>query len=210
MKWEVVDIQGRVVEQVELPDGIFAAPVRKHLLYLATKRYLANQRQGTHMAKTRAFVSGGGKKPFKQKGTGSARQGTTRAPQHAGGASAFGPQPRCYRQGMPRAAREAALVCALSDKVRSKKLIVVDDFKLEGYKTRHVVGVLKQFGAGSALLSDERKDDFLARSARNIYRAQSVAPLDMTALDVLAHESLVLSKNAVRSLSTRLGKKEGA
>lgn len=209
MQVEVKNIEGKVVKKLDLPEEIYGCELNDHVLHTAVKAYQANRRQGTHATKTRALVSGGGKKPFRQKGTGNARQGSSRAPNMPGGAISHGPQPRCYRQKLNRKLRQTALRVALSDKVRAKKLIVVDDFKISEYSTKHVATALKALNAESALVSDERKDNILHKSVNNIHRAQAVSPAEINAEHVLRHENLVISENALTALHQRLeGKKQ--
>ena len=170
MKWQVFNIKGERIKDVELPEGIFAQDLNTPLLHSVVKAYQANRRQGTHAVKTRAYVSGGGKKPFRQKGTGSARQGTSRSPLMPGGATLHGPQPRSYRQKVNQRMKQQAVCVALSEKVRHTKLIVVDNFAVDAYSTKHVTKSLLALGVKrTALLLDERKDDLLFKSSRNIH-----------------------------------------
>jgi large subunit ribosomal protein L4 len=204
MQIEVKDIKGKGLRKIDLPSDIYGVELKEHLLHTVVKGYLANKRQGTHATKTRSFVSGGGKKPFKQKGTGGARQGTTRGPHMPGGATVHGPQPRCYRQKMNKKARQEALKVAVSDKVRNNRLIVVDDFGLSTFSTKQVVATLKSLNVASALLSDERKDTYLVKSANNIHKVRALAPGDLNAEAVLRHEALVITEKALESLNKRL------
>jgi len=204
MEAQVFNILGKALKKVKLADSVFNVELNEGLLHDVVKGYRANRRQGTHATKTRAFVSGGGKKPFKQKGTGNARQGSNRSPLMPGGAVTHGPQPRDYTQNMNKKAKRLALRIALSDKARNGKLIVVDDFALSGCKTQQIVKALVALKAPKALLSDERKDDFLYKSARNIHGAMTVSPADMNAESVLRYESLVISENALSALTQRL------
>lgn len=206
MKWDVVNIKGEKVGDCDLPEAIYSVGMNEALLHSVVKAYRANRRQGTHATKTRSLVSGGGKKPFRQKGTGGARQGSSRSPLMPGGATSHGPQPRDYRQGINAKVRQQALRIALSDKVRHQRLVLVDDFAISKYSTKHILGSLKACGTNlNALLADERKDDFLYRSARNIYRVNAISASEINAEDVLRHETLVLSATAVQALSQRLG-----
>ena len=185
MEIQIKDIKGKAVKSVKLPEAIYGVPMNEHVLHLVVKSYQAARRQGTHCTKTRAYVSGGGKKPFKQKGTGGARQGTNRSP-------------------LNQKLRQLALRVALSDKVRHGKLVVVNDFALSKYSTKHLLGALSALGVGKALFSDERKDDLLYKSARNIHGATSVAPAELNAEHVLRYESLVISETALNSLHQRV------
>jgi large subunit ribosomal protein L4 len=156
--------------------------------------------------KTRAFVSGGGKKPFKQKGTGNARQGSTRSPLMPGGAVLHGPVPRDYRQYVSKKTKRLALCVALSDKIRHGRLVIVDDFKVEGYKTAHMLGVIKglERQGQKILIADEGVNDRLYTSSRNIKCVNVVSALLMSAEDVLRQETLIISEAAVKSLGQRL------
>jgi len=203
MEVQVFDISGKALKKVNLPESIFGVPMNEGLLHAVVKGYLANKRQGTHATKTKGMVSGGGKKPFKQKGTGQARQGSTRSPLMPGGGKAHGPHPRDYREHLTRAAKQSALRVALSDKARHGKLLVVNDFSISSYNTKHVVKALGSLKTSSALLSDERKDDFLYRSTRNIHGAGVVSPAEINAEHVLRFESLILSENALNALQQR-------
>jgi len=207
MELQVRNITGKAVKTIKLPETIFAVPMNEHVLHTAVKAYLANARQGTHATKTKANVSGGGKKPFKQKGTGSARQGSSRSPLMPGGGAAHGPQPRCYRQKLNAQTKRLALAVALSDKVRNGKLVVVDDFGVQGFSTKHVAKALTALGAAKALVSDERKDSLLHKSTRNIHGSAAMAPAEINAADVLRYESLVISENALHTLQQRFEEK---
>lgn len=209
MELEVKDIQGKVVKKIQVPDNVFGLEMNEHVLHTVCKAYRANRRQGTHCTKTQAFVAGGGKKPFKQKGTGNARQGSSRVNTHPGGYVSHGPRPRDYREFPSKKLRQLALKVALSDKARHGKLIVVDDFGLANYSTKHVTGLLANFGGTRATLADDRNDQFLSRSTRNILGAQSVAASELNAENVLRYESLIISENGLKVLHNRFeGSKE--
>ena len=203
MEIQVKNIQGQAVKKLALPAEIFGVEMNEHVLHTVVKAYRANQRQGTHATKTKAMVSGGGKKPFKQKGTGEARQGSTRSPLNPGGGVSHGPQPRNYNEKINARTKQLALAIALSDKVRHNKLVVVDDLKIAKYSTKHIVGALSKLSAEKALVTDERKDDFLYRSARNIHGASAMAPGDVNAADVLRFESFVITETALNALKQR-------
>ncbi|MCB9228294.1 MAG: 50S ribosomal protein L4 [Deltaproteobacteria bacterium] len=206
MKWDVINIRGEKVREVELPESIYNVDMNEAVLHSVVKAYQANRRQGTHATKTRSLVSGGGKKPFRQKGTGNARQGSSRSPLMPGGATAHGPQPRDYRQHINRKQKKLALKVALSDKARHKKLILVDDFVMNKYSTKHVLSVLGAMGnLKNALLTDERRDDFLYKSARNLHRVGVMLPGEMNSEDILRYETLVISETALKALGQRLG-----
>lgn len=210
MKHDVLNIKGQKVRTIELPDDIYGLEMNEAVLHSVVKAYQANRRQGTHATKTKSLVSGTGKKPFRQKGTGGARQGSTRAPHMPGGAVAHGPQPRDYRQAINKQVKQLALKVALSDKMRHNKLIVVDDFAVSKYSTKAITTILASLNGGSqrALLSDERKDDFLFKSASNLYGAAVLAPTEINAENVLRHEALILSETAVRALQQRFEGKD--
>lgn len=203
MKVDVKNINGEVVKSIDLPEEIYNVEMNDHVLHLVTKAYMSNRRQGTHATKTRAFVRGGGKKPFRQKGTGNARQGTTRAPHMPGGAISHGPQPRKYKQKVNRKTKLLALKVGLSDKLRHGHLIVVDDFSISEYSTKQVRASLDKLSVNGALLSDERKDDFLYKSARNLKDTSAKTPAEINAEDLLRHESLVISENGLNALHQR-------
>jgi large subunit ribosomal protein L4 len=204
MEVQVKNIQGKAVGKITLPDSIFGVEMNEAVLHGVVKAYRANRRQGTHATKTITFVSGGGQKPFKQKGTGNARQGSSRSPLNPGGATLFGPQPRDYSLKTNKKVRQLALCVALSDKVRSGKLIVVDDWKISKYSTKHVVGALKALGSERALITDQRGDDLLYRSSRNIHGVDMVVPAEINAEHVLRHENLVVTESALNALRQRL------
>lgn len=204
MEVQVKNIKGEAVRKITLPASIFGVDMNEGVLHGVVKAYRANRRQGTHATKTIGFVSGGGQKPFKQKGTGNARQGSSRSPLNPGGATLFGPQPRDYSEKTNKKVRRLALCVALSDKVRNGKLIVVDDWKIAKYSTKHVLSALSALGAARATLSDERKDDLLYRSARNIHHVDVVIPAELNAEQVLRHENLVLTETALNVLQKRL------
>lgn len=204
MQLKIKDINGKDVKSIELPDDIYNVEMNEHVLHAAVKTYRANKRQGTHATKTRSFVSGGGKKPFKQKGTGQARQGTSRSPLMPGGATTHGPQPRDYTQKMNKKTKQLAMKIALSDKVRHGKFIVVSDFGLTKYSTKHVEKVMGTMKAKAALFADERKDDFLFKSARNLATACAKSPNDINVEDLLRYESFIISENGINALHQRL------
>lgn len=205
MKVEVKNIEGQKVEEIDLPESIYDLPLNEHVLHHVVKAYRANRRQGTHATKTRSLVSGTGKKPFKQKGTGNARQGSTRGPHMPGGAVVHGPQPRDYSQKINQATKTLAMKIALSDKLRHGKLVVVDDFAISGFSTKQIAKSLKALGSEKALLSDERKDSFLHFSARNLRYAAVKQPNEVNVEDLLRFESFVISKNGLNALNQRLG-----
>jgi len=209
MELQVFNTQGQSVKKVTVSDDIFGVDMNEAVLHSVIKAYQANRRQGTHQTKTRSMVSGGGKKPWKQKGTGGARGGSSRSSTCPGGGQNFGPQPRDYRQHINKKTKQLALRIALSDKARHGKIIVISDFKIEKHNTKHVVSVLKTLKVGKALLSDERKDDLLYKSTRNIYGAEAIQPTELNAENILRYESLVVSETALTSLQQRFAEKAG-
>lgn len=201
----VKNMDGKEVGKLDLAEEIFAVQPNPGLIHEIVVALQANQRQGTHSTKTRALVSGSGKKPFRQKGTGNARQGSNRSPLMRGGAIVHGPRPRSYRRALPRKMKHLALKVMLSDRLRSGDLHIVDTLALQEYKTKKICALLQAFGTRKTLLSDDCRDDFLYRSARNIYRTAVIEPLAMNALHVAAHDSLILSKSALQVILSRLG-----
>ncbi len=210
MELEVKNIEGKSLKKIQVPDNIYGLDMNEHVLHSAVKAYRANRRQGTHCTKTIAFVSGGGRKPFKQKGTGNARQGSTRSGLNPGGATLFGPRPRSYREATNKKMKQLALKVALSDKARHGSIIVVDDFALSKCSTKHVIGAMKKLGADRATILDERKDDVLYKSTRNIHGAQAISPSEVTAEQVLRYENLIISETALNSLQQRFEEKKNA
>ena len=203
MQHDVVNVDGKKVGSIDLPESMFGREIDEHLLHLVVKAYRANRRQGTHSVKTRSFVSGGGKKPYKQKGTGNARQGSSRSANMVGGGTSHGPSPRCYRQKLNHKIRMTALCVALSEKVQTNRLVVLDDFAISSYKTKQVKSCLGSLKLVSALLSDERKDDFLYKSSRNLYKVSTKAPYEINAEDLLRFDSFVISLNGLKALQQR-------
>ncbi|MBI2602037.1 MAG: 50S ribosomal protein L4 [Deltaproteobacteria bacterium] len=208
MNWNVLDHKGNQVKTLELPEEVFGVEMNEPVLHSVVKAYRANRRQGTHATKTRSMVSGGGKKPFKQKGTGNARQGSNRSPLMPGGATLHGPQPRRYTERTSKKVKTLALKIALSDKVRNKKFIIVDDFRIDSYKTKNVLTIMRSLEAPEkVLLSDDGKGDFLFKSARNIKGLDLISPQTVNAEDVLRFETLILSEKALQILAERLMRK---
>lgn len=206
MKWNVLNKEGGEVSSVELRDDLYNAELNDGLLHGVVKAYRANKRQGTHATKTRSLVSGGGRKPFKQKGTGNARQGSTRTPLMEGGAVSHGPQPRSYTLRMNKKVRKNALKVALSDKLRNKALYLVEDINLEGYKTKTVLTLLSKLGLENkkTLIVNHDDSDFLLKSARNIKSVFVSTPNLLNAMDLLNSKALVISKESLSLLEKRL------
>jgi large subunit ribosomal protein L4 len=207
MIWDVFNNKGKKVRELTLSDDVFNVEMNEGVLHSVVKAYNANRRQGTVATKTRSLVSGGGKKPFRQKGTGNARQGSSRSPLMPGGATVHGPQPRDHREFTNKKVKNLALRIALSDKARHSKLIVVDDFAIASYKTKAILELLSALETQKALLSDMTTQDFLYRSVRNIHGVSSVPAQEVNAENVLRYETLVISEKALKALEQRLMRK---
>jgi large subunit ribosomal protein L4 len=209
MKADVFNMEGKKVSEVELPASIFEAAINIDLMHQAYQRQMANARLGTHKTKTRGEVSGGGRKPWKQKGTGRARQGSTRAVQWVGGGRVHTPQPRSYVQRMPKKMRQAAIRSALSAKAAELGVVLVDDVKLSDAKTRLMAESLKSLvGEASALLILPEKDqtyDAMMRSANNLPDAKVMLAGYLNIRDLLGYDKLILPVKALDALATQLG-----
>jgi large subunit ribosomal protein L4 len=190
-------MQGSQVGELELNDDIFGIEINEHLLHQAVVKNLASLRRGTHATKTRAMVSGGGRKPWRQKGTGRARVGSSRNPVWTKGGVAFGPQPRDYGFKMPRKTRRLAVKSALTDKVNNGNIIVLDELKMAEPKTKEMVQVLKNLNAPEALVVIGTKDDNVIKSARNIPGVTPVEATGINVYNILAHKKMVITKEAV-------------
>ncbi len=199
-KVSVVNMEGKEVGTIDLSDAVFGAPINEHLVHLAVVQQLANNRQGTQKAKTRSEVSGGGKKPWRQKGTGHARQGSIRAPQWKGGGVVFAPVPRDYSFKMNKKEKRAALKSALTSKVQDQKLIVVDELKMDEIKTKAFVQILKNIKAEKALVVLNEKDDNVILSARNIPDAKTALTNTINVYDIMNAGTVVLTKAAVATI----------
>ena len=196
------------VGEVALPESVFAYPYRKHLVWEVVKAYLAGQRAGTHKTKVRSEVSGSGKKPFKQKGTGRARQGGGRPPIHRHGGISHGPKPRSYAQGVSVQEKKNALKAVLSRRFAEERILVVDRMELEGAKTRDLkaaIGVLGIEGKALFVDVDSRDNENFSRASRNVKTWKLVDSLAVNAYDVLAHGTVVLSKSAFSRVVKNLG-----
>lgn len=196
----VYNMEGNEVGTMELNDAVFGVEINEHLVHLAVVRQLANKRQGTQKAKTRSEVSGGGRKPWRQKGTGHARQGSTRAPQWTGGGVVFAPVPRDYEVKMNKKERRAALKSALTSKVQDNKLVVVDSLALAEVKTKEMQRVLTNLKAEKALVITASDDKNVVLSARNIADVQTATVNTMNVYDVMKHNTVVVTKDAVASI----------
>ena len=196
----VYNIEGKEVGSIELNDAVFGVEVNEHLVHMAVVNKLANNRQGTQSAKTRSEVSGGGRKPWRQKGTGHARQGSTRSPQWTGGGVVFAPKPRDYSFKMNKKEKRAALCSALSSKVAESQIIVLDEFKLDEIKTKKFVEVMNNLKASKALVVLEGENKNVVLSGRNIPTVKVTATNEINTYDVLKYETLVVTKAAVEKL----------
>jgi len=196
----VYDIGNQKVSDVEVDERVFGVEIKPSLFYDAVRHDLATQRKGTAATKNRTLVRGGGAKPWRQKGTGRARAGTRRSPLWRGGGTIFGPMPRSYDFSLPKKVKEAALRAALSLKRQEGKLIVLDSFPLEGFKTQKVLEVLKKFQVENALIVTDEKNPFLERSARNIPGLQVLRHIGLNVYDILNHEHLILLRPVVQRI----------
>ena len=196
----VYNIEGKEVDKLELNDNVFGVEINEHLVHLAVVSQLANGRQGTQSAKTRSEVSGGGRKPWRQKGTGHARQGSTRSPQWTGGGVVFAPKPRDYSMKMNKREKQIAIKSALTSKVQDSKLIVVDEFKLDEIKTSKFAQILDNLKAPKALVVTKDKDEKVVLSARNIPTVKTIMTNSINVYDILKYDSLVITKDAVAAI----------
>ena len=192
-KFDVYDLEKNKVSEIELADAVFAGEVNEHLFYEVVKAKLASDRSGTHAVKNRSLVSGGGKKPWKQKHTGRARQGSTRASQWVGGGKAMGPKPRDYAYEVPRKVRKAALRSALALRNRDQKLLIIEKWAPEAPKAKAAAQVLKKLGLAKALVVDAAANETLAKSVRNLRGANFLAAEGLNVYDILKHDALVLT-----------------
>jgi len=196
----VYNIGNQKVSEIELDDRIFNAKINPSLIYDVVRMSLASQRKGSASTKNRALVRGGGAKPWRQKGTGRARAGSRRSPLWRGGGTIFGPMPRDYSLSLPKKVKQAAFKAALSLKRQEEKLILLDDFPLEGFKTRQVLEVLKKFQVEDALIVTDEKHPFLERSARNIPKIEVLRYEGLNVYDILNHEYLILLSPVVQRI----------
>lgn len=194
------DITGKVIGDIELSENVFGQPVNEPVLHQVVVAHLANCRQGTQSAKTRSEVSGGGKKPYRQKGTGRARQGSTRAPQWTHGGVVFAPKPRDYTQKVNAKVRRIALKSALSSKVADSELIVFDALNIEAPKTKEMVKALKAVNADKALIVLADKDETVERAAANIPGVKTTLVGTLNTYEVLKYKKLILTKDSVAKI----------
>lgn len=201
MKFDVLDMNGKKVSTVELSDAVFGITPNEKAVHAAVVNFLANQRQGTQSTKTRSEVSGGGRKPWRQKGTGHARQGSTRSPQWTHGGIAFGPKPRSYRYAIPKKMRRLALKSAFSDKVATGDMIVLDALTLEEIKTKTVAAMLKALGAEKkVMIVLPEKDETVLKSARNIPGVNVTLVNTLNTYEVLNADKFIVLKDAVTKI----------
>jgi large subunit ribosomal protein L4 len=214
---DIKDLSGATVGSLELDDAVWGAEVNEHLLWEVVKWQRAKARAGTHSSLRPSEVRGTGKKPYRQKGTGNARQGTTRGAHHVGGGRAFSPKPRDYGYTLPRKVKKAGLRSALSLRAREQKLIVLDAFSVDqlpvpsgkgegkgGRLTRRVVEALEKLGAGKALVVDSSDNQLLVRGARNLPRAKWIAPEGLNVYDVLKYDTLIITAPSARQVEEAL------
>lgn len=200
-----IDDKGKSSGHVKVSEDIFSVPQNEHVVQSALDWYLASKRRGTHSAKTRAEVSGGGKKPWKQKGTGRARQGSTRAPHWRGGGVVFAPKPRDYGYALPKKVRKLALKVLLSSKARSGKIKVLDDIKVASPKTKEMVGLLKGIGvSGKAILVADKGDKNLVLSSRNIKGLKLTPAAELNVHDLIQADWIVFTKDSVSKVEEAL------
>ena len=196
----VYNMEGKEVGTMELNDAVFGVEVNEHLVHMAVLQQLANNRQGTQKAKTRSEVSGGGRKPWRQKGTGHARQGSTRAPQWTGGGVVFAPVPRDYSFKMNKKEKRAALKSVLTAKVQENKVVILDELKFDEIKTKAMVNVLNNVKAEKAIVVLKENDEKVMLSARNIADVQTSLVNTIKVYDILKHNTLVMTKEAVQAI----------
>lgn len=196
----VYNMEGKEVGTIELNDSIFGVEVNDHLVHMAVVSQLANKRQGTQSAKTRAEVSGGGKKPWRQKGTGHARQGSTRSPQWTGGGVVFAPKPRNYSFKMNRKEKVLAIKSALTSRVEEKKIFVLDELNFDAIKTKQMKTVLDNLNVNRALVVLGEKNDNVILSARNLPTVRTALTNTINVYDILKYDSLVITKDAIAKI----------
>ena len=199
-KVSVYNMEGKEVESIDLNDAVFGVEVNEHLVHMAVVQQLANNRQGTQKAKTRSEVSGGGRKPWRQKGTGHARQGSTRAPQWTGGGVVFAPVPRDYSFKMNKKEKRAALKSALTSRVQENKLIVIDELKFDEIKTKNFKAVMDNLKVNKAYVVLNENDEKVVKSARNLPNVQTALTNTINVYDVMKGGTVILTKDAVKTI----------
>ena len=199
-KVSVYNMEGKEVDSIELDDAIFNVEINEHLVHMAVINQLANNRQGTQKAKTRSEVRGGGRKPWRQKGTGHARQGSIRAPQWTGGGVVFAPVPRDYSMKMNKKEKRAALKSALTSRVQENKIVVVDELKMDEIKTKKFAKVMSNLKVDKALVVLADNDKNVVASAKNIPSVKTASTDTINVYDILKYNTLVLTKDAVKNI----------
>ena len=199
-KVSVYNMEGSVVGDIELNDSVFGVEVNDHLVHLAVVNQLANNRQGTQSTKNRSAVRGGGKKPWRQKGTGHARQGSTRAPQWTGGGVVFAPQPRDYSYSLNKKEKRAALKSALTSRVNEEKIFVLDELKFDEIKTKKFVEVLNNLKVNKALVIIGENDANVVKSAKNVANVKTALTNTINVFDILKYDNVVITKAAVEKI----------
>ena len=199
-KVSVYNMEGKEVESIDLNDAVFGVEVNELLVHMAVVQQLANNRQGTQKAKTRSEVSGGGRKPWRQKGTGHARQGSTRAPQWTGGGVVFAPVPRDYSFKMNKKEKRAALKSALTSRVQENKLIVIDELKFDEIKTKNFKAVMDNLKVNKAYVVLNENDEKVVKSARNLPNVQTALTNTINVYDVMKGGTVILTKDAVKTI----------
>jgi large subunit ribosomal protein L4 len=203
---KVRNLKNKETGEIELSDAVFGAEVKYHLLHEIVRMQRNRARAGSACTKERNAVSGGGRKPFRQKGTGRARQGSERAPNHVGGGTVFGPQPRSFDFSPPKQVRRGAMQSALSLFVKENRLIVLEDFELPEIKTRKLETILGKLGTNKAVLVDFEDNDKLRMSAGNLANYLYLPPAGLNVLDILRHDQIVMTKRAALDVQARLEK----
>ena len=200
-KVTMLNMAGDTAGDIELKDDIFGIEINEYAVHAVIKNYLANQRQGTQSAKTRAEVRGGGRKPFRQKGTGRARQGSRTSPNHVGGGIVFAPKPRSYRYTVPKKVRRLAMKSALSSKVAEQEIIVLDSLHLDAPKTKDMIKVLANVKAAKkALIVTDEKNENVVRSAANIPGVKTTMVGQLNVYDIINHVSFIVTKDAINKI----------
>ncbi|HNS14324.1 MAG TPA: 50S ribosomal protein L4 [Syntrophorhabdaceae bacterium] len=197
---DVLNVEGAKVGEVEVSDAVFNCEVKPHLIHDVVKMQLANRRSGTASVKTRKEVRGGGKKPYRQKGTGRARQGTSRSPLMPGGGSVFGPKPRDYRYAVPKKVRRSALRSALTVRNTGSNMKVLDKLELQDISTKNFNGIVKTLSLTKPLFIIEKKDEIVEKSARNIPHVKILKCDGLNVYDIIRHDQLVLTVDALRKI----------
>ncbi|MCB0351530.1 MAG: 50S ribosomal protein L4 [Bdellovibrionales bacterium] len=209
-KVDILDWDKKKVGQIELDAAVFEQPVKKDVLHTLVKWQLASRRSGTHKAKSKGEVRGGGKKPFKQKGTGSARQGSSRSPLNPGGGVAFGPKPRNYSYSVPKKIKQLGLKSALSYLFSNEKLFVIDEMSSSEGKTKELAARLKNFGLNKVVLIDGNVNQKMTRASRNLETCRYYTTAGLNVYDLLKYDAAIVSKNSLEGIAARCGLTEQA